>query len=134
MHFAVESRLPFLTPALADFVFSLPDEYLLDTAATTKALLRESLKGILPEEIRTRRDKIGFQTPDGVWLRRHAGQIAALLRSDTARSNPALDVAAAEEALRAAVARDERDGAFWRHAWRTVNLVRWTELFGVEYA
>jgi asparagine synthase (glutamine-hydrolysing) len=132
MHFALESRLPFLTPALADFVFSLPDEYLIDERATTKALLRESLKGILPEPIRTRRDKVGFQTPDGAWLRRHAERIEELLRSDAARSNPSVNTEAAETELRAALGRDERDGAFWRHTWRTVNLVRWTELFDVE--
>ena len=31
--------------------------------------MRESLKGIIPESIRTRTDKIGFSTPEAGWYR-----------------------------------------------------------------
>jgi asparagine synthase (glutamine-hydrolysing) len=35
----------------------------------TKCLLREGMKGCLPEKIRLRRDKIGFGTPQDEWFR-----------------------------------------------------------------
>jgi asparagine synthase (glutamine-hydrolysing) len=35
----------------------------------TKAPLRESMKGVLPEKIRLRTDKIGFGTPQDEWFR-----------------------------------------------------------------
>ena len=36
---------------------------------STKHILRESLKGILPEPVRTRKDKKGFPTPASIWFR-----------------------------------------------------------------
>ncbi|MCX6164180.1 MAG: asparagine synthase-related protein, partial [Ignavibacteriae bacterium] len=35
----------------------------------TKFLLRDSMKNILPEKIRNRKDKIGFNTPEDDWFR-----------------------------------------------------------------
>ena len=63
MAFSIESRVPFLTPALVNFVFSLPEAYLLTTDGTTKAVFRKAMRGIVPSAILDRRDKIGFATP-----------------------------------------------------------------------
>ena len=40
----------------------------------TKHLLREGMKGILPEKIRMRRDKMGFGTPQDEWFRTSSWQ------------------------------------------------------------
>ena len=37
-------------------------------------VMREALKGILPEKIRTRQDKIGFATPEEIWMRGELGK------------------------------------------------------------
>ena len=68
MAFAIESRVPFLDYRLVEFVFSLPHSYKIRDGQT-KWIMREALKGILPEKIRTRQDKIGFATPEDQWLR-----------------------------------------------------------------
>src|SRR5207237_7400355 len=34
----------------------------------TKVLLRETMKGVIPEKVRSRKDKIGFATPEGQWF------------------------------------------------------------------
>jgi asparagine synthase (glutamine-hydrolysing) len=68
MAFSVESRVPFVDHVLTEFVAGLPlNQKLRD--GWTKFILREALRGILPEAIRTRRDKLGFVTPEAVWFR-----------------------------------------------------------------
>jgi asparagine synthase (glutamine-hydrolysing) len=67
MRFSVESRVPFLTTTMADFLLGLPEEYLLSSTGETKRLMRAALRGIVPDDLLDRRDKIGFQTPPR-WL------------------------------------------------------------------
>jgi len=68
---STESRLPFFDFDLVDFVYSLPDDFKIRDGET-KAILREAMKNILPEEIRNRHDKIGFSAPDETFIRNHA--------------------------------------------------------------
>ncbi|MEQ8194341.1 MAG: asparagine synthase (glutamine-hydrolyzing) [Rhodospirillales bacterium] len=69
MAHSVEVRLPFCDHRIAEFVFSLPPEYLMG-GMQTKRILREAMRGILPEPVRTRWNKQGFVPPQTVWLRR----------------------------------------------------------------
>jgi asparagine synthase (glutamine-hydrolysing) len=64
---SLESRVPFLDWALVEFSTRLPERLKL-RGWTTKYVMREALKDILPPEIKTRR-KIGFPVPTGAWLR-----------------------------------------------------------------
>ncbi len=66
--FSREIRLPFLDHRLVSFLFSIPPGQRL-RGTTTKYVLRESMRGVIPEEIRTRRDKLGFEPPEAVWMR-----------------------------------------------------------------
>lgn len=69
MAFSIESRVPFLDHRLVEYAFSLPDKHKI-SAGVTKRIMRESLKGILPDAIAHRKDKKGFVTPGEVkWLR-----------------------------------------------------------------
>src|SRR5262249_52411647 len=49
MAFSIESRVPFLTPALADLAYSLPAAELVDGGANSKAVLRAAMRGIVPD-------------------------------------------------------------------------------------
>ena len=55
---SIESRVPFLDHKLVEFAATLPDEWKL-SGFTTKRVLRESMKGLLPESI-LNRPKMGF--------------------------------------------------------------------------
>lgn len=69
MAFSIESRVPFLNHKIAEFVFSLGDEHKIQRGVTKK-ILREAMKGIMPDAIVHRKDKKGFVTPGEVkWLR-----------------------------------------------------------------
>lgn len=62
-----EVRLPFCDHRLAEFALGLPARAHLGEAQT-KRLLREAMRGILPEAIRTRWNKQGFVPPQALWL------------------------------------------------------------------
>ena len=64
---SIESRVPFLDHKLVEFSTALPDRLKL-RGWTTKYVLREAMKGLLPESI-LRRSKIGFPTPLRRWFR-----------------------------------------------------------------
>lgn len=64
---SIEARVPFLDYRLVEFLAGLPDVYKL-RAGVTKLVMREGLRGVLPERVRIRRDKMGFVTPEKVWL------------------------------------------------------------------
>jgi asparagine synthase (glutamine-hydrolysing) len=69
MWFSIESRVPFLDYRLVEASLSQHPDLVINKG-NTKALLREAIKGIVPEKIRTRQDKIGFQTPEDNWFRK----------------------------------------------------------------
>ncbi len=62
-----EVRLPFCDHRIAEFVLGLPP-HLLMGEVQTKRLLRESMRGILPEGVRTRWNKQGFRPPQEMWF------------------------------------------------------------------
>lgn len=62
-----EVRLPFCDHRIAEFVFRLPPHMLMGDVQT-KRLIRESLKGLLPEGVRTRWNKQGFRPPQDRWF------------------------------------------------------------------
>jgi asparagine synthase (glutamine-hydrolysing) len=67
MAFSLESRVPFLDYRLVEFVFGLPASYKIRNGYT-KAILRDSMKGILPDSVRLRKSKLGFATPEKRWI------------------------------------------------------------------
>jgi asparagine synthase (glutamine-hydrolysing) len=68
MAHSVETRLPFLDYRLAEFLVNCPEPLKL-RGGWTKWILRDALKGVLPEKVRSRRRKLGFDTPEERWLR-----------------------------------------------------------------
>ena len=62
----IESRVPFLDHKLVEFAGSLPDSG--SSGWTTKRVLRESMKGLLPRSI-LNRPKMGFPVLFGRWMR-----------------------------------------------------------------
>jgi asparagine synthase (glutamine-hydrolysing) len=65
MHYALETRAPFLDHAIVDYVFSLPYSY--KYRRTGKHLLKKTMEGKLPDSILHRR-KRGFSVPLARWL------------------------------------------------------------------
>ena len=64
---SLEARMPFLDIRLAQFISALPDQYRV-RGKTTKWILREAAKDIIPDEI-IQRKKLGFKVPIEEWFR-----------------------------------------------------------------
>jgi asparagine synthase (glutamine-hydrolysing) len=128
MAHSVESRLPFLDFRVAEFLMGLPAEMKL-WDATTKQVLREAMRGMLPEPIRTRMDKMGFVTPEEVWVRNQAPD---LFRSELRRAIEATSGilnANALDHLEGVISGKKR---FSFLPWRMISFGRWMEKFGLR--
>ena len=68
MWFSLESRVPFLDYLFVERTLALSENMIIHKGST-KYILREAMRGILPEKIRTRNDKNGFDNPQAEWFR-----------------------------------------------------------------
>ena len=130
MAFSIESRTPFLTPALVTFVSSLPEEYLIAADGTSKAVFRHAMRGIVPDVILDRQDKIGFATPESHWLRALRPWAAKVLQSETARTIPALHLEVVQQQWQSVLAGRL---AFDSRVWRWLNVICWAQRLGVRF-
>jgi asparagine synthase (glutamine-hydrolysing) len=89
MWFSLEARVPFLDHRLVEKTLSLPSEKII-SRGMTKSILRTAMKNIIPEPIRWRHDKMGFETPESEWFRNSIFQklILELLNSKSFRERP----------------------------------------------
>lgn len=124
MRFSIESRVPFLTLEQAELLLSLPEHYLISRDGETKSIFRAAMRGIVPDAILDRKDKIGFQTPEQLWLTSMAGTVREWLRADIGL--PFLDQA---EILREFEDIISGRKAFSWQVWRWINFIRWHQHF-----
>lgn len=120
MQFSVESRVPFLTVPMANLLLSLPEEYLISREGETKSVFRAAMRGIVPDAVLDRKDKIGFATPERDWLMSHASQFRTWLQD--ADAVPFMRRDALLASFDAVMAGKMR---FSWQVWRWVNFVRW---------
>lgn len=131
MTFSLESRVPFLTPDLARLVFSLPTEHLVASDGTQKAVFRSAMRGIVPDAILDRRDKIGFTTPEVAWLSSNRLWVTKSLAGPGSERVKGLIQPDPAALLDRAVSHPRRyDGVLWR----LLNLTRWADLYDVTIA
>lgn len=130
MAHSIESRVPFLTPQIAQFIYSLPDEYLIDGNGLSKNVFRKAMRGIVPDTILDRQDKIGFATPEQQWLRNLRPWVENILAGSSTTDIPVFNreklMSNWEGMLEGKQAMDFR-------LWRWINFIRWTEVYEVEF-
>jgi asparagine synthase (glutamine-hydrolysing) len=121
---SIESRVPFLDHKLVEFSARMPREMKL-RGRTTKWVLREAMKGILPREILDR-PKMGFPVPVGEWLRgefRHIVDEYVLSARSLARG--IFD----EQFVRSLVARHNAGENHDQRLWSLINFEIWQRRF-----
>jgi asparagine synthase (glutamine-hydrolysing) len=126
MAFSIEARVPFLDYRLVEYVFSMPSDQKLRNGMT-KVVLRNAMREILPETVRTRVDKMGFVTPENIWFRTILkDRINEIIRSTRFRDIGYFNVPEVEKMFKSHC-RGERDIGFT--IWRWINLLLWWEMF-----
>jgi asparagine synthase (glutamine-hydrolysing) len=126
MAFSIESRVPFLDHRLVELAFALPD-HVKRSAGWSKYGLRRALDGLLPRSIVWRRDKKGFPTPVGNWLRDARGEAALqVLRDPSRRGRHLLSQVAVDGFVNDHVER--RADRSWQ-LWRALSTELWLDAF-----
>lgn len=126
----VEIRMPFLDHRLVSYCFSLPWQSKIPLSSDyTKAILRDAIGPWMPDKVRFRRNKIGFNTPIGEWMKGPWKEfILDTVRSQVFEESTLIDPPAVRAAIESAVFDDvlshQADRAwaslmphFWEHAF-----------------
>jgi asparagine synthase (glutamine-hydrolysing) len=121
---SLESRVPFLDHPLAEWVTGLPDRFKL-RGGTTKWVLRQAMRDLLPEEILAR-GKMGFPVPIGSWLRGPWQKVTQeFLLSPRATGRGLF----APEYLASLVTEHQRGLNHSERLWSLVNFEMWCRIF-----
>jgi len=131
MAHSIEARVPMLDYQLVQFAVNCaPNLKLRD--GWTKWILRQSLRGTLPEAVRLRRSKLGFATPQDQWLRQDLrGRINSIIHDSHLRMSRILSKTKVSKQLD-----DFLAGRAYclngLEVFRVLNLELWARVFNVS--
>jgi asparagine synthase (glutamine-hydrolysing) len=111
-------------------MLALPEEYIIAPDGTSKAVFRKAMKGIVPDSILERKDKIGFTTPESGWLTTLKPWVECTLQSEVAGQIPVLNLKEVEREWSLMLGGKR---TFNFNAWKWVNLIEWSRQFEVQY-
>lgn len=125
MAHSVEARLPFMDFRLVSLAFQLDDAWKI-RGPHNKYVLREALRGHIPEGVRARLDKMGFPSPVQSWFRGpFYDALQDTLGSATMRERGIYNV----EAIRADLERHRRgDATIGNALFNVAQFERWMAL------
>jgi asparagine synthase (glutamine-hydrolysing) len=125
MAWSIEARTPFVDDhPLTEYVTAIPSVFKIRNG-WSKALLREAMRPALPAAIYSRRDKLGFATPESAWLR--------LLDEDLLRTvcgdSRFVNWEALRESLPMIALRSSKRTVY--NVWRLLIFSVWRQRFGL---
>jgi asparagine synthase (glutamine-hydrolysing) len=122
---SIESRVPFLDHKLVEFTARMPESLKLRRGWTTKYVLRQSMKNILPEQI-LKRSKMGFPVPVGAWFRGpYRSIVDEYVLSERALGRGLFDA----DFVRRLVAGHQAGEKHSERLWSLVNFEMWMRRF-----
>jgi len=124
MHFSLETRFPFLDHNLVEKTLA---SGITIKNGWTKHLLRESMNGILPEKIRLRVDKMGFETPENRWFRTPEMKtfVEKILSTDKFKARPYFDNTKVDKVLNEYL----NQNIYNPDIWKWLSLEIWFNLY-----
>ncbi len=130
MAFGIEARVPFLDHQLIETGIALPIEAKIK-GGVAKHVLREAMRGLVPEKILNRRTKMGFVTPEKQWMSTTLRPLMEeMLANPQTITRELIDLKGVEAQYRLLV--DDRASAITaREFFRLLCLDRWIKLFNV---
>ena len=127
MAFSIESRVPFLHHGLAELSLSMPEEQKIKDG-WTKYVHRNAMKGIMPEAIRMRRRKLGFEVPEARWLRELGERVLEVFGDERVSKRGIFDRERLVESFKSFI-RGELGDEYARVFWRALFLEMWFRVF-----
>lgn len=129
MCFSIESRVPFCNPKLAEFALALPNEYLVANDGVTKTVLRQAMRGVVPDPVLDR-EKVGFATPEREWLQSLRPWITDLVESQELRNIPFLKTELTKNMIYSEL---DSKGILSGYLWRCLNVFHWARIFQIRW-
>lgn len=126
MAFSIEARVPFLDHRVVEYLAALPLSQKI-RGGVTKYVLRKAIRGLVPEAIRCRMDKMGFVTPEELWMKnefRHP--VSELLESPKFASRPYWDAGAVRKNYQDFV---DGNAGYSFELWRIICTEFWLRRF-----
>ncbi|MER7073676.1 asparagine synthase-related protein [Terrabacter sp. NPDC000476] len=124
--FGVSVRTPFVDRELVRFVFGLGDDALVKDGMG-KRVLRDAMRGLLPDSVVERRDKVGATTPQGEWFMRLKNHIYGEFLSESFANRPYVDQTAVLHAFEGWIKGTNSIDSMT--VWRLLNLELWLQEF-----
>jgi len=120
MYFSIETRFPFLDHTLVEKTLASGISI---NKGCTKYLLRDAMKDVLPEKIRTRVDKIGYQTPEHIWFNEPhlKGYFLDIMHSASFKSRSYLDNSRCLKSINDY----QKSGKYNKEFWKWLSLELW---------
>jgi asparagine synthase (glutamine-hydrolysing) len=119
MKHSVEARLPFIDYRVVEFALNMETEAKIHDG-WTKYVLRKGMSGLLPKEVVWRKNKLGFNAPENLWLEKHAVEMEKVIRESVILNAIAdlsqLDLSQLDKRMR----------------WRIYNLAKWESAYNVQ--
>lgn len=126
MAFGIELRVPYLDHRIVEYAFSLPVRWKIRDGQT-KFLLRETMRGLVPEALRVR-GKRPQSSPQSRWYKGPlADVIRAELRHPRMSALPFVNAQAIQQAFETFVRDAEKTNSFF--FWQIINLAYWYERY-----
>lgn len=125
---SVEARMPFLDYRFVELALGLPDDAKVG-GGVLKRSLRAAMRGLVPEVVLNRKDKMGFETSEAKWLLKDAISETDRLLTDALAS---LEHIVCGEKIRREL-EEMRAGtrAYDNKIWRIIVAGSWTRRFGI---
>ena len=127
MAFSIEARVPFLDYRLAQFLYhAAPDAKI--NNGITKSVLRNAMQNVLPEKVLNRKDKMGFVTPEKVWIKEYSTQLRKDLEKAVETGNGFINKNIVTKFDNVISGKEKFDFT----VWRALCFAKWVEVFNVK--
>ncbi|MDC1122795.1 asparagine synthase (glutamine-hydrolyzing) [Nitrospinaceae bacterium] len=128
MAHSIESRCPFLDYRLVEFLVGLPEELKL-SSGWTKRILRMGMRGVLPNSVRKRVSKLGFLTPEEVWIKNKGSSLYREKLGEAVESSRGILNGQAFQILEETISGKK---PFTSLSWRLISFGEWMRTFSVS--
>ena len=129
MAFSIETRVPFLDYRFVEHVLKLPIDQKIKYG-WNRYVYRNAMKGLIPEEIRKRRKKIGFTTPETRWLKQKSDIVRNIFASTEFKSRDLFNsVKVLDDYNKWVIGEKQGDAMIF---WRILNTELWIRRFNIS--
>jgi asparagine synthase (glutamine-hydrolysing) len=123
MFFSIESRVPFLDFNIVERVLAGPTQQKIDNGFT-KSILRDAMKHRLNDSIRLRREKVGFSTPEDIWIK--SDVYRKLFQEAISSKSEIIQEFLDKKKMNTNIGINDRNA---RNTWKWINLYLWEKKY-----